>query len=76
MKSFPPNGYNLYDMAGQSISLRRCQIGSVLLGTATARLRPEDFGIRWSFGVELPLVILGIVCAGALGTKPLKHEVE
>jgi hypothetical protein len=36
----------------------------------------ERFGIRWSFGVGLPLVILSIVCAGALGTKPLKHEVE
>jgi hypothetical protein len=37
---------------------------------------PSIFGIRWSFGVGLPLVILNIVCAGALGTKPLKHEVE
>jgi MFS family permease len=36
----------------------------------------EHFGIRWSFGVGLPLVILSFVCAGALGTKPLKHEVE
>jgi hypothetical protein len=24
----------------------------------------------------LPLVILSIVCAKALGTKPLKHEVK
>jgi MFS family permease len=36
----------------------------------------EHFGIRWSFGVGLPLVILSFVCAGALGTKPLRHEVE
>jgi hypothetical protein len=36
----------------------------------------EHFGIRWSFGVGLSLVILSIVCAGAQGTKPLKHEVE
>jgi MFS family permease len=36
----------------------------------------EYFGIRWSCGIGLPLVILSIVCVGALGTKPLKHEVE
>ena len=36
----------------------------------------EYFGIRWSFGIGLPLVILSIVCVGALGTRPLKHEVE
>jgi hypothetical protein len=55
---------------------RRCQIGSVLLGPPPLGYVAEDFGIRWSFGVELTLVILGIVCAGAPGTKPLKHEVE
>jgi MFS family permease len=47
-----------------------------LLGPPLLGYVAEYFGIRWSFGIGLPLVILSIVCVGALGTKPLKHEVE
>jgi len=63
--------------------LKRNEIDGVLCGYSTvaphimlATVFAEHFGIRWSFGVGLPLVILSIVCARALGTKPLKHEVE
>ena len=36
----------------------------------------EYFGIRWSFSIGLPLVILSVVCVRALGTRPLKHGFE
>jgi len=36
----------------------------------------EHFGIRWSFGIGLPLVALSLLTAGALGSRPIKHEVE
>ncbi len=36
----------------------------------------EHFGIRWSFGIGLPLVALSLLTAGALGSRPIRHEVE
>jgi MFS family permease len=57
-------------------SLAQISFVAFLLGPPLLGYVAEHFGIRWSFGVGLPLVILSIVCAGALGTKPLKHEVE
>ena len=57
-------------------SLAQVSFVAFLLGPPLLGYVAEHFGIRWSFGVGLPLVILSIVCAGALGKKPLKHEVE
>jgi MFS family permease len=57
-------------------SLAQVSFVAFLLGPPLLGYVAEHFGIRWSFGVGLPLVILSVVCAGALGTKPLKHEVE
>jgi MFS family permease len=57
-------------------SLAQISFVAFLLGPPLLGYIAERFGIRWSFGVGLPLVILSIVCAKALGTKPLKHEVE
>ena len=57
-------------------SLAQVSFVAFLLGPPLLGYVAEAFGIRWSFGLGLPLVILSIVCAGALGTKPLKHEVE
>ena len=57
-------------------SLAQISFVAFLLGPPLLGYVAEHFGIRWSFGIGLPLVILSIVCAGALGTKPLKHEVE
>jgi MFS family permease len=57
-------------------SLAQISFVAFLLGPPLLGSVAEHFGIRWSFGVGLPLVILSIVCARALGTKPLKHEVE
>jgi MFS family permease len=57
-------------------SLAQVSFVAFLLGPPLLGYIAEYFGIRWSFGIGLPLVILSIMCAGALGTKPLKHEVE
>jgi Major Facilitator Superfamily len=57
-------------------SLAQVSFVAFLLGPPLLGYIAEYFGIRWSFGIGLPLVILSIVCVGALGTRPLKHEVE
>ena len=57
-------------------SLAQVSFVAFLLGPPLLGYIAEHFGIRWSFGVGLPLVILSIVCAGVVGKKPLKHEVE
>jgi MFS family permease len=57
-------------------SLAQISFVAFLLGPPLLGYIAERFGIRWSFGVGLPLVILSIVCVKALGTKPLKHEVK
>ena len=57
-------------------SLAQISFVAFLLGPPLLGYIAEYFGIRWSFGIGLPLVILSIVCVGALGTRPLKHEVE
>jgi MFS family permease len=35
----------------------------------------EHWGIRWSFGIGMPFVVLSFLMAGALGRKPPPHEV-
>jgi MFS family permease len=62
--------------AANVASLAQISFVAFLLGPPLLGFIAERFGIRWSFGVGLPLVILSIVCAKALGTKPLKHEVK
>ena len=47
-----------------------------LLGPPLLGFVAEHIDIRWSFGIVLPLVVVSILCAGALGSKPLKHEVD
>jgi MFS family permease len=39
-----------------------------LLGPPLLGLVAQQFGVRWSFGIGLPLVVLSLVCAGALRT--------
>jgi MFS family permease len=57
-------------------SLAQISFVAFLLGPPLLGYVAEHFGIRWSFGLGLPLVLLSFICAGALGTKPIKHEVE
>lgn len=35
----------------------------------------EHFGIRWSFGIGMPFVILSLITASALGTRPVTKTV-
>ena len=35
----------------------------------------EHWGIRWSFGIGMPFVILSFLMAGALGARPVRKEV-
>lgn len=42
-----------------------------LLGPPMLGFVAEHFGLRWTFGIGLPLVVLSFLLAGALGEKPL-----
>ena len=57
-------------------SLAQISFVAFLLGPPLLGYVAEHFGIRRSFGIGPPLVLLSLICAGALGTKPTKHEVE
>lgn len=57
-------------------SLAQISFVAFLLGPPLLGFIAEHWGIRWSFGIGLPLVVLSFLAAGALGTRPIKHEVE
>lgn len=57
-------------------SLAQISFVAFLLGPPLLGYVAEHFGIRWSFGIGIPLVILSLVFAGALGAKPIRHEVD
>ena len=43
-----------------------------LLGPPLLGFVAEHFGLRWTFGIGFPLIVLSFVLAGALGSKPPK----
>lgn len=57
-------------------SLAQISFVAFLFGPPLLGYVAEHFGIRWSFGIGIPLVILSLVFAGALGARPLRHEVD
>jgi MFS family permease len=57
-------------------SFAQFAFGAFLVGPPLLGFIAEHFGIRWSFGIGIPLVVLSLVFAGSLGNKPVKHEVE
>lgn len=62
--------------ASNVASLAQISFVAFLLGPPLLGYVAEHFGIRWSFGIGIPLVILSLVFAGALGAKPIRHEVD
>jgi MFS family permease len=57
-------------------SLAQTSFVAFLLGPPLLGYIAEHFGIRWSFGIGIPLVVLSLIFADALGKKPLRHEVN
>jgi MFS family permease len=57
-------------------SLAQTSFVAFLLGPPLLGYVAEHFGIRWAFGIGIPLVILSLVFADALGRKPIRHEVD
>lgn len=56
-------------------ALAQISFVAFLLGPPLLGFIAEHFGIRWSFGIGIPLVILSFVFAGALGSRPIRHDV-
>jgi MFS family permease len=56
-------------------ALAQISFVAFLLGPPLLGFIAEHWGIRWSFGIGLPLIVLSLVVAGALGSRPIKHEV-
>jgi MFS family permease len=57
-------------------ALAQISFVAFLLGPPLLGYVAEHFGIRWSFGIGLPLVVLSLLTANALGRRPIPHEVD
>lgn len=51
-------------------ALAQISFVAFLLGPPLLGFVAQTFGIRWSFGIALPFVVLSFVAAAALGSKP------
>jgi len=56
-------------------ALAQISFVAFLLGPPLLGFVAEHFGIRWSFGVGIPLVVLSFLAAGALGRRPVGQAV-
>src|SRR5690606_17807823 len=56
-------------------ALAQISFVAFLLGPPLLGFVAEHLGIRWSFGVGIPLVLLSMIFAGALGSKPIRHDI-
>ncbi|WIJ25223.1 MFS transporter [Devosia sp. RR2S18] len=56
-------------------ALAQISFVAFLVGPPLLGFIAEHFGIRWAFGVGIPLVALSLVTAGALGSRPIKDAV-
>ena len=57
-------------------ALAQISFVAFLLGPPLLGFVAEHWGLRWSFGIGLPLVVLSFLVAGALGSKPIPHKVD
>lgn len=56
-------------------SLTQIAFVSFLLGPPLLGYVAEHFGLHWTYGIGVPLAILGFFSAGALGSRPIKAMV-
>jgi MFS family permease len=56
-------------------ALAQTSFVAFLLGPPLLGFIAQHFGVRWSFGIGLPLVALSLVAAGALGRRPIPHAI-
>lgn len=56
-------------------ALAQISFVAFLVGPPLLGFIAEHLGIRWAFGVGIPLVALSLVTAGALGSRPIKDAV-
>lgn len=56
-------------------SLAQISFTAFLLGPPLLGFVAEHFGIRWTFGLGFPLVVMGFFVAHVLGPKPIKQVV-
>ncbi|WP_417309104.1 MFS transporter [Devosia sp.] len=57
-------------------SLAQISFVAFLLGPPLLGYVAEHFGIRWSFGIGIPLVVLSLAFAGTLGRRPITTELD
>lgn len=57
-------------------ALAQTSFVAFLLGPPLLGVVAEHFGVRWSFGIGIPLVVMSFLLAGALGNKPQPHAVD
>jgi MFS family permease len=57
-------------------ALAQTSFGAFLVGPPLLGFVAEHFGIRWAYGIGIPLVILSLIFVDALGKKPLPHSVD
>ena len=51
-------------------ALSQISFVAFLLGPPLLGFAAEHWGIRWAFGLGMPLIVLSFLMAGALGRKP------
>jgi MFS family permease len=56
-------------------ALAQTSFVAFLLGPPLLGQVAQDFGVRWSYGIALPLVVLSFIAAGALGRRPVTPNV-
>jgi MFS family permease len=56
-------------------ALAQLSFVAFLLGPPLLGFVAEHIGIRWSFGICLPLIVLSLATASSLGSKPIPHAV-
>jgi MFS family permease len=57
-------------------ALAQTSFATFLLAPPILGLIAAQWGIRWSFGIGLPLIVLSFIFSGALGKKPIPHQVD